>query len=65
MPIDTIVTTPIIAALFLRRFVEKAQSWTHLDVYGWSPVDRPHCPVGGEAQGIRAIEDVLARRYGG
>ncbi len=55
----------VTAALFLRRFVEKAQSWTHLDVYGWSPVDRPHCPVGGEAQGIRAIEDVLARRYGG
>ena len=25
---------------------------------------RPHCPVGGEAQGIRALEQVLARRYG-
>ena len=54
----------VTAALFLRRFVEKAASWTHFDVFGWSPVDRPHCPVGGEAQGIRAIEDVLARRYG-
>src|SRR5690606_36807959 len=26
----------VTAALFLRRFVEKAGSWTHLDVYGWS-----------------------------
>ncbi len=55
----------VTAALFLRRFVEKAQSWAHLDVFGWCPVEKPHCPVGGEAQGIRAIERVLAARYGG
>lgn len=55
----------VTAALFLRRFVERAVSWAHFDVFGWSPVERPHCPVGGEAQGIRAIEDVLTRRYGG
>jgi leucyl aminopeptidase len=54
----------VTAALFLRRFVDKAKSWAHLDVFGWCPAERPHCPVGGEAQGIRALERVLARRYG-
>ncbi len=53
----------VTAALFLRRFVEKARSWAHLDVFGWCPVEKPHCPVGGEAQGIRAIETVLIERY--
>lgn len=53
----------VTAALFLRRFVDRAKSWAHLDVFGWCPVERPHCPVGGEAQGIRAIEAVLAARY--
>lgn len=54
----------IIAALFLRRFVERAAAWAHFDIYGWNPVDKPWSPVGGEAQGIRAIEQVLANRYG-
>ncbi len=53
----------VTAALFLQRFVDKAKSWVHLDVFGWSPVDHPHCPIGGEAQGIRALEQVLAKRY--
>ena len=55
----------IVAALFLRRFVGRAKSWAHFDVFGWSPVDRPHCPTGGEAQAIRAIDRVLRDRYGG
>ena len=55
----------IIAALFLRRFIDKARSWAHFDVFGWSPVERPHCSVGGEAQAIRAIEKVLRDRYSG
>ena len=55
----------VTAALFLKRFVEKTTSWVHLDVFGWSPAERPHCPVGGEAQGIRALERVLMQRYGG
>lgn len=54
----------VTAALFLQRFVDKATSWVHLDVFGWSPTDRPHCPTGGEAQGIRALEHLLAQRYG-
>ncbi|WP_312797389.1 leucyl aminopeptidase family protein [Tianweitania sp.] len=54
----------VTAALFLRKFVEKAHSWVHFDIYGWNPTDRPHCPVGGEAQGIRALERFLTRRFG-
>jgi leucyl aminopeptidase len=54
----------IIAALFLRRFVGKAKSWAHFDVFGWNPADRPHGVAGGEAQAIRAIEQVVAGRYG-
>ncbi len=55
----------ITAALFLKRFVEKTAAWAHFDIYAWSPSERPHCPVGGEAQGIRALEELLVRRYGG
>jgi len=55
----------IIAALFLRRFVCKAKSWAHFDVFGWSPVERPHCPIGGEAQAIRALSEILRARYPG
>ncbi len=54
----------IIAALFLKRFVERTQAWAHFDIFAWSPNDRPHCPAGGEAQGIRALEHLLAKRFG-
>jgi leucyl aminopeptidase len=45
----------ITAALFLKRFVTNTQKWVHLDIFGWSPKDRPHSPLGGEAQAIRAL----------
>ena len=54
----------ITAALFLRRFVEKAKDWVHFDIFAWNPSDRPHGPTGGEAQGIRALEQVISQRYG-
>ncbi len=54
----------ITAALFLQRFVEKAKSWAHFDIFAWNPSDRPHGPTGGEAQAIRALERVIAGRYG-
>ena len=52
----------ITAALFLQRFVERAATWVHLDVYGWAPDAKPWAPVGGEAQGIRALYEVIAAR---
>jgi len=54
----------ITAALFLKRFVENTASWVHFDIFAWNPTERPHCPIGGEAQAIRALEALLARRYG-
>jgi leucyl aminopeptidase len=54
----------VTAALFLRRFVEKAGNWVHFDIFGWNPTDRPHGAAGGEAQAIRVLERVIAARYG-
>ena len=43
-----------------KRFVEKAASWAHFDIFAWNPSDRPHGPAGGEAQGIRALERIIS-----
>ncbi|MEM5502879.1 leucyl aminopeptidase family protein [Ahrensia kielensis] len=53
----------ITAGLFLQRFVDPAVSWAHFDIFGWNPSAKPHSPVGGEAQGIRAIFASLQKRY--
>jgi leucyl aminopeptidase len=53
----------IIAGLFLRRFVEKAGSYLHFDIYGWVPNAKPGCPKGGEAQAARLVHALLAERY--
>ena len=53
----------ITAALFLRRFVEKAKAWVHFDVYAWNPKARAHGPSGGEIQAARALFDLLSERY--
>ena len=45
----------ITAALFLRRFVEKAPNYAHFDIYAWRPAGQPGLPKGGVAQGPRAI----------
>jgi len=53
----------VVAALFLRRFVSQARVWVHLDIFGWAPEARPGRPVGGTDQGIRALYELLRRRY--
>ncbi|MET3660599.1 leucyl aminopeptidase family protein [Aquamicrobium ahrensii] len=53
----------ITAALFLKRFVENTAAWAHFDIYAWNPTERPHGPAGGEAQAIRALEQVIANRF--
>lgn len=53
----------ITAALFLSRFVERARSWLHLDLFAWNPSAKPGRPEGGEAQTIRALYALLAERY--
>jgi leucyl aminopeptidase len=45
----------IVAALFLDYFVPEDIAWAHFDVYAWNDASRPGRPVGGEAQGLRAV----------
>jgi leucyl aminopeptidase len=54
----------ITAALFLRRFVERPAGWIHVDLYAWNPKDRPGRPTGGEAQGLRALVELIRQRCG-
>lgn len=54
----------IVAALFLSKFVERAKSWLHLDIFGWNPKERPGRPEGGEAHSVRALYALLSERYG-
>ena len=53
----------ITAALFLKRFVERAKSYAHFDIFAWTPVARPGRPAGGEAQAIRALYALITDRY--
>jgi leucyl aminopeptidase len=53
----------ITAALFLARFVEKAQAYAHLDIYGWTPATKPGRPEGGEPQGARLAHALVKARY--
>ena len=53
----------ITAALFLKRFAEGAKAWAHFDVFGWVPSPKPGRPRGGEAQGMRALFNLIAERY--
>ena len=53
----------ITAALFLKRFVENATAYVHLDIYGWVPSARPARPIGGEPQAARALFSLLSQRY--
>jgi len=54
----------ITCALFLKRFVEAAKSWLHLDIYAWTPTGKPGRPEGGECQAARALYALLAERHG-
>ena len=60
---DSSFAGSITAALFLKRFVERAKSYLHLDIYGWTPTAKPGFPKGGEAQGIRTLFSLIAERY--
>jgi leucyl aminopeptidase len=54
----------VTAALFLARFVEKAKSYIHFDIYAWNPTAKPGRPEGGEVQGARLVYALLKERYG-
>ena len=54
----------ITAALFLNRFVKQAKSWAHFDIPAWIDRAKPGRPIGGEANGARALYGLLKERYG-
>jgi leucyl aminopeptidase len=45
----------IIAGLFLDRFVERAKTHIHVDLYAWNPSSKPSRPEGGEVQTARTF----------
>lgn len=53
----------ITAALFLNRFVTGTENWLHLDMMAWNVTAKPGRPVGGEAQGLRALYHYLKDAY--
>jgi leucyl aminopeptidase len=53
----------VTAALFLRRFVQRAAAHLHLDIYGWNPSGKPGRPEGGEVQGARLVFAYLKERF--
>lgn len=53
----------ITAALFLKKFISPNTSWLHIDTMGWNLDNRPGRPVGGEALALRALSEMLSRRY--
>jgi leucyl aminopeptidase len=53
----------ITAALFLRRFVPNELPWVHLDTFAWRQSGKPGRPKGGDALGLRAVFQLLSRRY--
>jgi leucyl aminopeptidase len=53
----------ITAALFLRRFVDRAR-YMHFDIYGHTPADQPGRPKGGAGQGARAVFEALPAMLG-
>ncbi|MBC8037019.1 MAG: leucyl aminopeptidase family protein, partial [Rhizobiales bacterium] len=60
---DSAFAGSITAALFLKRFVERAKTYVHFDIYAWTPQARPGRPKGAEAQGQRALFTMIRERY--
>lgn len=54
----------ITAALFLRKFVERAKAWAHFDIYAWNPTSKPGRPEGGEVQTARLLYALFEEKYG-
>ena len=52
------------AALYLQKFVGNDIPWAHFDIMAWNNRKRAGRPIGGEAMGVRAVFDVLEKRYG-
>lgn len=52
----------ITAALFLEKFIQPGISWLHFDIMAANTRDLPGRPEGGEAMGLRALFNFIARK---
>lgn len=57
----------ITAAQFLQRFIKKGTPWAHLDIAGmaWQGKDKPVCPKGATAFGVRLLDRFIAQTIEG
>jgi leucyl aminopeptidase len=53
----------IIAALFLKEFINNEIPWVHFDFEAYNSIDKPGRPKGGEAQTLRALFQYLLKRF--
>lgn len=53
----------ITAALFLKEFVSRKTKWVHIDTMAYNLNTRPGRPAGGEIMGVRAMFEMLRRKY--
>jgi leucyl aminopeptidase len=55
---------PIIAAVFLKQFINKKIPWAHLDIAGVADAEKdlPYCPKGATGFGVRLLIDYLSRK---
>jgi len=54
----------ITAALFLEKFIKYNIPWIHVDLMAWSKPNRLSSYEGGEAMGIRALMQLIKKRFG-
>src|SRR5258708_1118850 len=50
----------LVAAPFPHHLVPPQIAWAHFDVFSWNDASRPGRPLGGEAQGLRAVLAALS-----
>ncbi len=53
----------ITAALFLQEFVSSKTKWVHIDTMAYNLSSKPGRPSGGEIMGVRAMFEMLRKRY--
>ena len=53
----------ITAALFLKEFVTKTTNWIHVDTIAWNTHERAGRPIGGEPMAMRALFQMIKKRY--
>ncbi|MGE3624205.1 MAG: leucyl aminopeptidase, partial [Bdellovibrionales bacterium] len=57
----------IAGAQFIQRFIKKGTPWAHLDIAGmaWQNKDKPLCPKGATAFGVRLLDRFVAENAEG